>query len=146
MRNTSRPTAAFPCLRTTGTASASECLIGCMMDYGAISYSDIYLSSRSGETKTYGKGIMQRTFASSLFGKPDAIKLTTARILWPLTENCIHGPRRTSRGRRAYRRGKLTTATRKFWRRGTRFLPQNKTTLRRSGPLNGPLRLNFLKI
>ena len=34
---------------------------------------------------------MQRTFASSLFGKPDAIKLTTARILWPLTENCIHG-------------------------------------------------------
>ena len=85
------PDSRISVLADNGTASASECLIGCMMDYGAISYSDIYLSSRSGETKTYGKGIMQRTFASSLFGKPDAIKLTTARILWPLTENCIHG-------------------------------------------------------
>lgn len=74
-----------------GTASASECLIGAMVDYGAVSYENIYLSTRSGETKTYGKGIMQSTVPRSFFGKSDAIKLTTARILWPLTKNCIHG-------------------------------------------------------
>ncbi len=77
-------------LADNGTASASECLIGCMIDYGTISYSDIYLSARGEETKTYGKGIMQSTIPRGLFGNPDAIKLTTARILWPLSENCIH--------------------------------------------------------
>ncbi len=74
-----------------GTASASECLIGAMVDYGAVSYENIYLSTRSGETKTYGKGIMQSTLPRTFLGKSDAIKLTTARILWPLTKNCIHG-------------------------------------------------------
>lgn len=77
-------------LADNGTASASECLIGCMWDYGAIAYEDICLSERSGEAKTYGKGIMQTTIPHSFFGRPDAIKLTTARILWPVTGNCIH--------------------------------------------------------
>lgn len=78
-------------LADNGTASASECLIGCMYDYGVIGYGDICLSYRSGEAKTYGKGIMQTTSPRVLFGTTDAVKLTTARILWPLSGNCIHG-------------------------------------------------------
>ena len=72
------------------TASASECLIGCMVDYGAISMQDICLIERGGEAKTYGKGIMQTTYPFGL-GDTDAIKLTTARILWPTSDTCIHG-------------------------------------------------------
>lgn len=71
------------------TASASECLLGVLLDYGACSYSDICLSKRGGEAKTYGKGIMQTTYPLSLIN-PDAVKLTTAKILWPKSENCIH--------------------------------------------------------
>ncbi len=77
-------------LADDGTASASECLIGCMLDYGAISYADICLIERGGVAKTYGKGIMQSTFPFGL-GNTDAIKLTTAKIFWPKSENCIHG-------------------------------------------------------
>ena len=73
------------------TASASECLIGAMIDYGAITYEDICLSERAGVAKTYGKGIMQSTRPFGLFGKVDAIKLTTAKIYWPKSGNCIHG-------------------------------------------------------
>lgn len=72
-----------------GTASASECLIGAMVDYGAVDYSDIFLCTRGGEAKTYGKGVMQMTYPHLTGG--DAIKLTTARICWPLSGNCIHG-------------------------------------------------------
>ncbi len=77
-------------LADNSTASASEALLGCMLDYGAVSYGDICLSERSGEIKTYGKGIMQTTFP---FGPiySDAVKLTTAKILWPVSNNCIHG-------------------------------------------------------
>ncbi len=71
------------------TASASECLIGSMVDYGAISYGDICLTERSGVIKTFGKGIMQSTYPL-LFGG-DAIKLTTAVIRWPVSNHCIHG-------------------------------------------------------
>ena len=77
-------------LADDGTASASECLLGCMLDYGAISYTDICLIERGGVAKTYGKGIMQSTFPFGL-GNTDAIKLTTAQIFWPKSENCIHG-------------------------------------------------------
>ena len=71
------------------TASASECLIGCMVDYGAIGYEDICLCERDGNAKTYGKGIMQTTYPLwGLLG--DAVKLTTARICWP-SGKCIHG-------------------------------------------------------
>lgn len=77
-------------LADDGTASASECLLGCMLDYGAIGYEDICLIERGGVAKTYGKGIMQSTFPFGL-GNTDAIKLTTAKILWPKSGNCIHG-------------------------------------------------------
>ena len=72
------------------SASASECLIGCMYDYGAISYKDICLAKRGNEAKTFGKGIMQTTFPLSPLQK-DAVKLTTARICWPVSGHCIHG-------------------------------------------------------
>lgn len=77
-------------LADSATASASEALMGCMLDYGAISYGDICLSERSGEAKTYGKGIMQTTFPFGLIYS-DAVKLTTAKILWGASGNCIHG-------------------------------------------------------
>ncbi len=72
------------------SASASECLIGCMLDYGTIGYQDICIAERSGIAKTFGKGIMQETYVLN-FVKQDAIKLTTAEIRWPVTENSIHG-------------------------------------------------------
>ena len=52
-------------LADSATASASEALIGCMVDYGATRYQDICLSERSGVAKTYGKGIMQATYTLS---------------------------------------------------------------------------------
>ena len=70
------------------SASASECLLGVMLDYGATSYGRVYLSERLGEAKTYGKGIMQTTYT---FPKGDAVKLTTAQIFWPISNTTIHG-------------------------------------------------------
>ena len=49
-------------LADDGTASASECLIGCMVDYGAVGFEDICLIERGGVAKTYGKGMMQTTY------------------------------------------------------------------------------------
>ena len=72
------------------SASASECLIGCMLDYGAVTYADICLAERSGVAKTFGKGIMQETNLVNLF-RQDAITLTTAKICWPISNNSIHG-------------------------------------------------------
>lgn len=77
-------------LADSGTASASECLMGCMIDYGCIGYADICLSYRRGEAKTYGKGIMQTTRTRYLWPS-EAIKLTTATIRWPVSGTCIHG-------------------------------------------------------
>ena len=78
-------------LADEGSASASECLLGTMLDYGAIGYEDICLTENAqGVAKTFGKGIMQTTEVLS-FVRGDAIKLTTARICWPLSNNCIHG-------------------------------------------------------
>lgn len=76
-------------LADSSSASASECLLGTMLDYQAIGYQDICLSKRGGVAKTYGKGIMQITYPFGL-GTTDAIKLTTARICWPISKNCIH--------------------------------------------------------
>ncbi len=76
-------------LADIGSASASECLIGSMVDYGAIGYDDICLVEREGVAKTYGKGIMQETHVLSYI-RQDAIKLTTATIHWPLSYHCIH--------------------------------------------------------
>ncbi len=71
------------------TASASEVLLGCLLDYGATAYADVCLSERNGVAKTYGKGIMQTTFPFGLIYS-DAIKLTTATLRWPVTGKCIH--------------------------------------------------------
>lgn len=76
-------------LADDGSASASEALMGCMLDYGAISYANVCLVEKDGVAKTYGKGIMQTTYPFGL-GKTDAVKLTTARIVWPKTQTCIH--------------------------------------------------------
>ena len=73
----------------SGTASASECLIGCMVDYGVLPFSNICLVERNGKAKTYGKGIMQTTFLLGIKG--DAIRLTTAEIHWPVSGRSIHG-------------------------------------------------------
>lgn len=76
-------------LADDGTASASECLIGCMVDYGAVGFEDICLIERGGVAKTYGKGIMQTTYYLGV--KLDALKLTTAEIRWPVSDKSIHG-------------------------------------------------------
>ncbi len=77
-------------LADENTASASECLIGALVDYGTIGYGDIYLrrDKDSGEARSYGKGIMQSSFPS-LSG--DVMKLTVATVHWPVTGKCIQG-------------------------------------------------------
>lgn len=85
-------------LANSGTASASEALIGAMICYGALDYENIYLSDYSEEylsfagsdktACTYGKGIMQSTFVNDITG--EALKLTTAQIYWPDGQTCIH--------------------------------------------------------
>lgn len=76
-------------LADSGSASASECLIGAMVDYGATAFSDICLTEENGVAKTFGKGIMQTTYYLS--ARLDAVKLTTAQIYWPVSERSIHG-------------------------------------------------------
>ncbi len=77
-------------LADSSSASASECLLGCMLDYGAIGYGDICLAERNGIAKTFGKGIMQETYILN-YMKQDALKLTTAEIRWPTSDTSIHG-------------------------------------------------------
>ncbi len=73
------------------TASASEALIGAMLDYDNDNIVSVVVSSSySGLEKvykTYGKGIMQTTYMN-LDGS--AVKLTTAQIYWPVSDTCIH--------------------------------------------------------
>lgn len=71
------------------SASASECLIGALIDCGTITYADIYLhrTEDAEHASTYGKGVMQQTFRSPSGG---AFQLTVARIYWP-EGKCIHG-------------------------------------------------------
>lgn len=89
-------------LANSGTASASEALIGAMVCYGVLDYGDIFLSQFSEEylnwldaggqqiktERTYGKGIMQTTFVNPATN--EALKLTTAQIYWPDGKTCIH--------------------------------------------------------
>lgn len=89
-------------LANSGTASASEALIGAMYCYGALSYENIFLSQYGEEytdwltstnqevknAQTYGKGIMQSYFTNSLTG--EVLKLTTAKIFWPDKTTSIH--------------------------------------------------------
>ena len=85
-------------LANSGTASASEALIGVLVSCGALEYKNIFLSDYSEEylgfagadaktAQSYGKGIMQTTFVKP-FTK-EALKLTTAQIYWP-NGKCIH--------------------------------------------------------
>ena len=86
-------------LANSGTASASEALIGVLVSYGFLKYENIFLSDYGeefmkwagddyGTAKSYGKGIMQSTFTNYMTG--EALKLTTAQIYWP-NGKCIHG-------------------------------------------------------
>lgn len=79
-------------LANRNTASASEALIGVLVSYGIVDYSEIYLSDLSQDylafvgakdsgARSYGKGIMQSTFTNASTG--EALKLTTAGIFWP---------------------------------------------------------------
>lgn len=77
-------------LANDNSASASECLLGAMIDYEATSYANVCLIEKDGVAKTYGKGIMQSMFYLTLFGERDAVTLTTATMEWP-KGNCIHG-------------------------------------------------------
>lgn len=75
-------------LADDGSASASEAMIGAMLDYGTITREQLVISKNGESATTYGKGIMQTTF-THLNGQ--AIKLTTAKIFWPKSDTCIHG-------------------------------------------------------
>ena len=78
-------------LADAGTASASECLLGAMLDYGGTEYGRVCLTAAAdGTAKTYGKGIMQTTRTRFLW-RSEAIKLTSAQICWPVAGKCIHG-------------------------------------------------------
>ena len=79
-------------IANAGTASAAECLIGALIDYGnkenyggiQFDYSRLILTPKQidGQDvyRTYGKGIMQTTYSLPSGG---ALKLTTAKIYWP---------------------------------------------------------------
>ena len=81
------------------TASASECLIGALADYGnptiyggaAFGLSRLVLTEKDANDvyRTYGKGIMQTTY---LLKSGGALALTTAKIFWPISDNvCVQG-------------------------------------------------------
>lgn len=76
------------------TASASEALAGAMLDYGTLDYADVFVAGSDSSARSYGKGIMQTTYENLLTG--EAVKLTTATIHWPQSDNCIHGKGLTS--------------------------------------------------
>ena len=75
-------------LADENSASASECLIGALIDYKTIGYEDVFLRKAAGAEhfSTYGKGVMQSTYVSPA---GSAFQLTVARIYWP-SGNCIH--------------------------------------------------------
>lgn len=89
-------------LANSGTASASEALMGAMISYGALKWENVFLSQygedymdwleQSGQelktSRTYGKGIMQSSFENGMTG--EVLKLTTAQIYWPDKTTCIH--------------------------------------------------------
>lgn len=83
-------------LANSGSASASEALIGAVLDYDFYSGSNavrviVESVNENGKEvfRTYGKGIMQSTFTN--FATGEALKLTTAKLYWPLSGKTIHG-------------------------------------------------------
>ncbi len=83
-------------LADANSASASEALIGAVLDYDKQSGNNavtVILSPSTNkdneiEYKTYGKGIMQSTYIDPF--SQEAVKLTTAKIYWPISHVCIH--------------------------------------------------------
>ena len=70
------------------TASASECLIGALVDYGTVGFANIYVRENAqGVARTYGKGIMQTYYD---VGGGNSLKLTSAEIFWPKSGKSIH--------------------------------------------------------
>ncbi|MBQ7643009.1 MAG: hypothetical protein IJS67_03810, partial [Clostridia bacterium] len=76
-------------LANSGTASASEALIGAVIDYAGDKVKVVLEPDAKGVYTTYGKGIMQNTFEN--FGKGEAIRLTSAYLYFPVSGACIHG-------------------------------------------------------
>ena len=81
-------------LADENSASASEMLIGAMLSYDTQDKINVVLAPSKdddGQTvyKSYGKGIMQTTYVNTFGG--GALKLTTARLVWPDGKTCIHG-------------------------------------------------------
>ena len=76
-------------LANDGTASATEALIGAMLHYGEkFSIDNLVIEkNEDGVATTYGKGIMQTTYRLIEGG---ALKLTTAKLLWPDKQTCVH--------------------------------------------------------
>ena len=79
-------------LANENSASASEVLIGAMLDYDKSNKVKIVLDGHEENSqivyRTYGKGIMQTTYVNL---DSSAVKLTTAEIFWPITRISIHG-------------------------------------------------------
>ena len=84
-------------IANTKTASAAECLIGALLEYGdreafngaQFNYEKLILTEHNYERGyfcTYGKGIMQSTYPLKSGG---ALQLTTAYIYWPMSWVCI---------------------------------------------------------
>lgn len=93
-------------IANAGTASASECLIGALIDYGnkeqyggaQFGYDRLVLTPKKDANgndvyRTYGKGIMQTTYPLKSGG---ALVLTTAYISWPVSRRCVQGEGVTS--------------------------------------------------
>ncbi len=83
-------------LADVNSASASEALMGAVLDYDENSGNDIVkvvvepiVENGATVYRTYGKGIMQSMFTNSKTG--EAVKLTTAKVIWPISGTCIHG-------------------------------------------------------
>lgn len=89
-------------LANSGTASAAECLIGAMISYAdaeppetkekneeKFSRNNVIVIDDDGDGKyaTFGKGVMQTTYELNSGG---ALKITTAKLIWPDKETCIH--------------------------------------------------------
>ncbi len=102
--------ARFTVLADEHTASASEALIGALVDYGTVSFSDILLRDNGTDVPaTYGKGIMQSHFRD---GDGNVMKLTVATVHWPLSDRCVQFDKLTAAS------GAQSVAAPLLWRAG----------------------------
>ncbi len=83
-------------LADENSASASEMLIGAVLDYDAKTQANItnvvlagYEMQDGYDYRTYGKGIMQTYYTNYVTG--EVIKLTNAGLFWPVSGVSIHG-------------------------------------------------------